>query len=145
MVDLGIGHTYREFLEIVAANRKSTPEKVNEVAQGRVWTGTQAKERSLVDGLGGLNESVKAAARRAGLPDGARVQYVEPERRGLDRYLSFFMGQLGAALRDDLGWDGLARTLAGSLPAPAPRQLGLLLEAREHPTRALAYCFCDLR
>ncbi len=145
VVDLGIGHTYREFLEIVAANRKSTPEKVNEVAQGRVWTGTQAKERSLVDGLGGLNESVKAAARRAGLPDGARVQYVEPERRGLDRYLSFFMGQLGAALRDDLGWDGLARTLAESLPAPAPRQLGLLLEAREHPTRALAYCFCDLR
>jgi len=145
IVDLGIGHTYREFLEVVAANRKSTAEKVNEVAQGRVWTGTQAKERNLVDGLGGLDEAVKSAARRAGLPDRVRVEYVEPERRGLDRYLSLFLGQLGAALRDDLGWDGLARLLTGSLPAPAPRQLKLLLEAPEHPTRALAYCFCDLR
>ena len=145
IVDLGIGHTYREFLEVVAANRKSTAEKVNEVAQGRVWTGTQAKERNLVDSLGGLDEAVKAAARRAGLPDRVRVEYVEPERRGLDRYLSLFFGQLGAALRDDLGWDGLARLLARSLPAPAPRQLKLLLEAPEHPTRALAYCFCDLR
>jgi len=145
IVDLGIGHTYREFLEVVAANRKSTAEKVNEVAQGRVWTGTQAKERNLVDGLGGLDEAVKAAARRASLPDRVRVEYVEPERRGLDRYLSLFLGQLGAALRDDLGWDGPARLLAGSLPAPAPRQLKLLLEAPEHPTRALAYCFCDLR
>ena len=145
IVDLGIGHTYREFLEVVAANRKSTAEKVNEVAQGRVWTGTQAKERNLVDGLGGLDEAVKAAARRAGLPDRPRVEYVEPERRGLDRYLSLFLGQLGAALRDDFGWDGLARLLTGSLAGPAPRQLRLLLEAPEHPTRALAYCFCDLR
>ncbi|HJW52604.1 MAG TPA: signal peptide peptidase SppA [Burkholderiaceae bacterium] len=145
IVDLGIGHTYREFLEVVAANRKSTAEKVNEVAQGRVWTGTQAKERNLVDGLGGLDEAVKSAAHRAGLPDRVRVEYVEPERRGLDRYLSLFLGQLGAELRDDLGWDGLARLLTGSLPPPAPRQLKLLLEAPEHPTRALAYCFCDLR
>ncbi|HTN49360.1 MAG TPA: signal peptide peptidase SppA [Burkholderiaceae bacterium] len=145
VVDLGVGNTYREFLGVVAENRKSTPERINEVAQGRVWTGAQAKDRNLVDGLGGLSEAVKSAARRAELPDGARVEYIEPEPRGLDRYLSLFMGQMGAALRDDFGWDGLARSLTATLPARAPRQLSLLLEAGEHPTRALAYCFCDLR
>ena len=144
VVDLGVGHTYQEFLGVVSANRKSTPEQVNEVAQGRVWTGAQAKERNLVDGLGGLSEALKAAARRAELPDGARVEYIEPEPRGLDRYLSLFMGQIGAALRDDFGWDSLARMLSATLPRQTERQLNLLLEARDHPTRVLAHCFCDL-
>ena len=74
-----------------------------------------------------------------------RVEYIEHAPRGIDRYLALFFGQLGASLRDDLGWDGLARALAGSLPARAPQELRLVLEAREHPTRSLAYCFCAVR
>ena len=145
VIEASIGHTYRGFLDVVATNRKSTPEKINEVAQGRVWTGAQAKERGLVDDLGGMDLALKSAARRAGLGESYRVEYIEHAPRGIDRYLSLFFGQLGAALRDDLGWDGLARALAGSLPARAPQELRMVLQAREHPTRSLAYCFCDAR
>jgi protease-4 len=145
VIEASIGHTYRGFLDVVATNRKSTPEKINEVAQGRVWTGAQAKERGLVDDLGGMDLALKSAARRAGLSESYRVEYIEHAPRGIDRYLSLFFGQLGAALRDDLGWDGLARALAGSLPARAPQELRMVLQAREHPTRSLAYCFCDAR
>jgi protease-4 len=145
VVEAGIGHTYRQFLEVVAAQRKSTPEKINEVAQGRVWTGAQAHERGLIDRLGGLDEAIQAAAQRASLGDAFRVEYLEHAPRGLDRYLSLFFGQLGGALRDELGWDVLARSLAGTLVPQAPRELHLLLQAGEQPTRPLSYCFCALR
>jgi protease-4 len=145
VIEAGIGHTYSEFLDVVATSRRSTPEKINEVAQGRVWSGAQAKERGLVDSVGGLDLAVKSAARRAGLGDGFRVEYLEHEPRGLDRYLALFFGQLGATLRDDFGWDALARALTGTLAPRAPLELRLLLEAKDRPMRALSYCFCEVR
>jgi protease-4 len=144
ILDSSIGHTYRQFLDVVATQRKSTPEKINEIAQGRVWTGAQAKERGLVDGLGGIDMAVKNAAQRAALAEGYRVEYLEREQRGLDRYLNLFFGQVAVALRDQLGFDGLARSLLGGLPAVQP-ELSLLVQAREQPGQPLAYCFCTLR
>ena len=145
VVQASVGHTYREFLSIVAANRKSTPEKINEVAQGRVWTGAQAKERGLVDAAGGLDLAIKSAAKRAGLGEDYRVEYVERPPRGLDRYLSLFFGGLSTVLRDTFGSDTLAKVLAGVLSPPTTRELRLLIDARENPTQSLAYCFCVLR
>jgi protease IV len=145
VVEASVGHTYREFLDVVAASRKSTAEKINEVAQGRVWTGAQAKERGLVDEVGGLDAALKSAARRASLGETFRVEYIEHEPRGLDRYLALFFGHLGAAVRDELGWNGLAQALVGALPPRAPRELSLLLNARDLPTRAWSYCFCEVR
>ncbi len=145
VIEAGIGHTYSEFLDVVATSRKSTPEKINEVAQGRVWSGAQARERGLVDSVGGLDLAVKSAARRAGLGESFRVEYLEHEPRGLDRYLALFFGQISATLRDDLGWDTLARALTGTLAPRAPRELRLLLEAKDQPMRALSYCFCEVR
>ena len=46
---------YDQFVEKVATSRRSTPEKIDAMAQGRVWTGRQAKDRGLVDALGGLD------------------------------------------------------------------------------------------
>jgi protease-4 len=145
VIEAGIGHTYNEFLDVVATNRKSTPDKINEVAQGRVWSGAQARERGLVDSVGGLDLAIKSAARRAGLGDSFRIEYIEHEPRGLDRYLALFFGQLGATLRDDFGWDTLARALTGTLAPRAPLELRLLLEAKDQPMRALSYCFCAIR
>ncbi len=145
VIEAGIGHTYSEFLDVVANNRRSTPEKINEVAQGRVWSGAQARERGLIDSVGGLDLAVKSAARRAGLGDSFRIEYLEHEPRGLDRYLALFFGQLGATLRDDFGWDTLARALTGTLAPRAPLELRLLLEAKDQPMRALSYCFCAVR
>lgn len=145
VLEVSVGHTYREFLDVVSSARKSTPEKINEVAQGRVWTGAQARERGLVDVLGGLDVAVKSAAGRASLGGEYRVEYIEREPRGLDRYLAMFFGRFGAVLRDELGWDGVARALLGALPPRAPRELALLLQSKDQPARVLSYCFCEIR
>src|SRR5476651_2070897 len=51
VIQASINHIYAEFTGKAAQARKTTPEKINEVAQGRVWTGAQAKDRGLVDKL----------------------------------------------------------------------------------------------
>lgn len=65
---------YESFLQRVASGRKMSRDEVHEVAQGRVWTGAQAKERGLVDALGGLEQALAEARRRAGLPSDAPVR-----------------------------------------------------------------------
>ena len=56
---------YDQFVEKVAESRHSTPEKIDALAQGRVWTGRQAKQNGLVDELGGLDRAVAIAKQRA--------------------------------------------------------------------------------
>ena len=75
---------YENFVEKVAESRKTTPEKIDAVAQGRVWTGRQAREHGLVDALGGLDVAVRIAKERAHIPADEDVQLVAyPARRSL--------------------------------------------------------------
>jgi protease-4 len=66
---------YKQFLSIVAKARKSTPEKINEVAQGRVWIGEDALKFGLVDKLGSLSQAMDSAAKLAKLGDDYKVRY----------------------------------------------------------------------
>lgn len=59
--------TYEDFLKKVALGRDKTRDQVHEIAQGRVWPGTKAKEIGLVDDLGGLDRAIAAAAKMAGV------------------------------------------------------------------------------
>jgi protease-4 len=71
---------YGEFVAKVAEGRKLTPEKVEEIAQGRVWSGAEALAIGLVDELGGLNEAMSYAAEKAGLVGNYRtVEYPRPK------------------------------------------------------------------
>jgi protease-4 len=140
-----ISSNYRQFVDLVAERRKSTPEKINEVAQGRVWTGSQAKDRGLVDTLGGFDAALKSAAKRAGLGESFRVEYIEHEPRGLNRYLSLLFGRVAATLRDEFGWDLAARLLLAAGDMEVGRDLQLLIDARKDPLAAISYCFCELR
>lgn len=63
----GVDNIYQRFLELVANARDSSPEKVNTIAQGRVWTGNAALQLGLVDNLGHLDDAIAAAAKRAEL------------------------------------------------------------------------------
>ncbi len=75
---------YENFVEKVAESRKTTPEKIDALAQGRVWTGRQARERGLVDARGGLDVAVRIAKERAHIPASEDVQLVAyPARRSL--------------------------------------------------------------
>ena len=98
---------YRNFLTKVAESRKSTPEAIHAVAQGRVWTGRQALGHGLVDALGGLDAAVALAKEKAKIPANEDVQLVVyPERRGLLDALSEQFGGAGTA--------GLWSMLAGT-------------------------------
>jgi protease IV len=59
---------YDEFVPKVAAGRGRDREYIDSIAQGRVWTGAQAKENGLVDDLGGLDKAVETARELAGIP-----------------------------------------------------------------------------
>jgi protease IV len=67
---------YDGFVEKVAQSRHPTPEKIDAIAQGRVWTGQQAKENGLVDSLGGLDTAVAIAKQRAKLAADTEVELV---------------------------------------------------------------------
>jgi protease-4 len=60
---------YQRFIERVAQGRKMEPDAVEKVAQGRVWAGTTAKDLGLVDQIGNLQDTIRAAAEQADLKD----------------------------------------------------------------------------
>ena len=90
----GIEHVYDTFKARVAEGRNMSLEEVEEIAQGRVWTGKQALENGLVDGLGGFEQALEAAARLAELEEYNLISYpkIEPE---FDDFLSV-MGPFGS-------------------------------------------------
>jgi protease-4 len=67
---------YDTFVEKAAAGRNTTPERIDAVGQGRVWTGKQAKQIGLVDELGGLDRALVLAKQRAKLSPDADVELV---------------------------------------------------------------------
>src|SRR5690606_32253468 len=77
IVQSSVENTYRRFLGVVSTNRNISIDAADEAGQGRPWSGATAKELNLVDHLGGLNEAVAAAARRAKLEE-YRVVHVDP-------------------------------------------------------------------
>ena len=68
--------TYDTFVEKAAQGRNTTPEKIDAIGQGRVWTGRQAKELGLVDELGGLDRAVALAKQRAKIAQDTEVELV---------------------------------------------------------------------
>ncbi len=70
-----IDRIYDDFIERVSKGRKMPVEKVHNIAQGRVWTGKRAHAIGLVDGVGGLDRAISAAARRAGLERYRVIEY----------------------------------------------------------------------
>lgn len=95
-------HTYEAFLERVAQGRKMERDAVHEIAQGRVWTGVAAKERGLIDELGGLEQAL-AAARELGNIDAKLGLEVYPGDPTLKDLLGSFeqIGAVQAGVRAD--------------------------------------------
>jgi protease-4 len=83
-IDEQLQSTYELFLSRVAEGRHSTPAKIDTMAQGRVWTGRQAKDLGLVDELGGLDAAVQVARDRAKIDPKKTIQLVVyPARRSV--------------------------------------------------------------
>ncbi|MCF6226642.1 MAG: signal peptide peptidase SppA [Xanthomonadales bacterium] len=86
---------YDDFLQRVASARNMTIEEVNEVAQGRVWTGEQALARGLIDQLGGLSTAIGAAALLVDEGAGLEIEYQEPK---LSTFEEFLLGMTTSAI-----------------------------------------------
>lgn len=133
---------YGEFIGKVAKARGKTPEEIDAIAQGRVWSGAQAKERGLVDKLGGLEDAIAAAASRAKLGTGYQVRYVERELSAWERLaLSFSNSE---AMVRVARWAGFSLP-PGLVNASDLRQLAGIAESlRGKRYGAFAHCFCEL-
>jgi protease-4 len=84
---------YKQFVAKVAAARGKTPEEINAIAEGRVWTGRQASQNGLVDALGGLETAVAIAKDKAGIDADDSVQLVVyPEPKTFYEMVSEFSG-----------------------------------------------------
>jgi len=72
-----VDRVYNTFTDRVAKGRSMNVADVDSVGQGRVWTGSQALERGLIDGIGDLDRAIQAAATKAELKDYSVVDYPE--------------------------------------------------------------------
>jgi protease-4 len=119
-VEASMQAVYDEFVERAAESRHSTPERIDAIAQGRVWTGRQAQGNGLVDRLGGLAVAVAAAKERAGIPPAEEVELVVyPPHRSLYEVLSEqFQSPAEAASPD--------ASVAAWLSAAGPRERRML-------------------
>lgn len=103
---------YRRFLQVVADGRNMSLDRVEAVAAGRVWSGRAARERGLVDDLGGLADAIRHAQRLAGLEGRpVRVRVAPQKRKGLPRALRKLSPGAGADAAPRSPWSWLPRDL----------------------------------
>jgi protease-4 len=151
VVQASINHIYDEFTAKAAIARRTTPEKIDAVGQGRVWTGAQAKERGLVDRLGSYGDALQSAAKRANLGSDFRVAYAERpdtlfermlERLGLSEAQALTVQVKLGLLPADLSLEALP---AGAVAGVA-KDLGWLSElaSRRQPFAAVTHCLCEI-
>ncbi|MBI2380997.1 MAG: signal peptide peptidase SppA [Gammaproteobacteria bacterium] len=144
VIQLTINHGYQEFLELVAKGRNKTPQEVDAIAQGRVWIGSKALELGLVDRLGGLEDAIESAAKRAHLED-YDVRYLEKELSPKERFLRSLTSKASAfiepgSLRQSTQPMGTATRLFFDLKS----QVESLLSWND-PQHAYVHCLCEVR
>jgi protease-4 len=145
LIQSSINHIYSDFTTKAAAARKMPVAAVDAVAQGRVWTGAQAKERGLVDRLGSYNDALASAAARAKLGKDFRVAYVERQGNPFERLLQSFgvSTEMAVNIQVKLGvLDGLP---TGAATAVA-KDMAFLSDMadRKKPFAAVTHCMCEL-
>jgi protease-4 len=139
-----VRHVYREFVGKVAEHRKKSFDEIDASARGRVWVGSEALSRGLVDKLGNLDDAIASAAELAGLEKGAYgIERIEPQL-GLSEQLALEFAMTAApamkALSSVPGWqDTVSRWLETAMSPLA------YLARWNDPRGIYAYCFCDTR
>lgn len=143
-----INHGYEEFLVRVSKARKMSRDDVDKIARGRVWSGADAKERGLVDKLGGLQDAIASAAQKAKLGKTYQVTYVEKEQSLKEKLMA------GLSIRATRVAAAFGYTLTPS-PEPAAGAGAAILRAVadeadrlsvwNDPRGIYAHCFCEVK
>ncbi|EOG6506898.1 signal peptide peptidase SppA [Salmonella enterica subsp. enterica serovar Typhimurium] len=136
MMQLSIEYGYKRFITLVADARKRTPEQIDKIAQGHVWTGEDAKANGLVDSLGDFDYAVAKAAELAKLKQW-HLDYYQDEPTVLDMVMDSMTGSVRAMLPE---------TIQAMLPAPlvsaanTVKAEGDKLAAFNDPQNRYAFC-----
>lgn len=145
LLRLSVAGIYSQFVERVAESRGMTIEEADSVAQGRVYSGREARERGLVDELGGLEDAIAAAAGLAGIDeDAVVVEYIERELTFAQRVALQFANSTGPVAVLAHRW--LAGQRAEHIEALIERvNAGLKpFEAFGDPRGLVLHCFCEV-
>jgi len=103
VIQTSIESGYRRFVNLVSSARKLTPERVNEIAQGRVWDGGSAHQLGLIDAFGGIDDAIAEAARRAKLdPSADHAVWLDKEPGWPEALASMFGAEEEATTSTDL-------------------------------------------
>ncbi|EGB1264750.1 signal peptide peptidase SppA [Salmonella enterica] len=136
MMQLSIEYGYKRFITLVADARKRTPEQIDKIAQGHVWTGEDAKANGLVDSLGDFDDAVAKAAELAKLKQW-HLDYYQDEPTVLDMVMDSMTGSVRAMLPE---------AIQAMLPAPlvsaanTAKAEGDKLAAFNDPQNRYAFC-----
>jgi len=136
MMQLSIESGYKRFITLVAQSRHSTPEQVDKIAQGHVWTGQDAKANGLVDSLGDFDDAVAKAAQLAKLKQW-HIDYYQEEPTLFNSVIDSLSGSVRAALPE---------ALQAYLPAPLVSAANVVkaegdkLAAFNDPQNRYAFC-----
>lgn len=139
-----IQHGYDQFIDLVASSRDLDVETVDRHAQGRVWSGADALDKSLVDHLGDFDAAVAAAARLAELDEESAATRLIADDPSLEaQLLAGFMSRVTPLLGRGADSRPVATSLAARTEAwwhAQARELALL----DDPLGQYAYCFCEV-
>ena len=136
MMQLSIESGYKRFLSIVSQSRNKTPEQIDRIAQGHVWTGQDAKANGLVDALGDFDDAVAKAAELAKLKQW-HIDYYQDEPTFFDQVVTSMSASVRAAM---------PTALQAYLPAPLAPIAGVVkaesdkLAAFNDPQNRYAFC-----
>jgi protease-4 len=145
LLQAGVDHSYAEFLKRVGTGRHQSTEAIDQIAQGRVWAGSDALRLRLIDRVGTYQDALQAAAKRAKMGKGYEVRLIEPEL-GFTEQLLLSMRSNGMRVYRALGMGGgtYAAVAARVSPQLQPLERELIRWQRfaAVPNHTLAYCFC---
>ena len=142
LIQAAIGHGYDEFLARVAAGRKRKRDEIDQIAQGRVWSGTDAKRLGLVDSLGGFDAALQAAARLAKIDkDKFDADYLEPDKSWAQELALELKSVAASAFIGKSSLTPTERALQHFDPLARELERWTRMHAVNH---LYAYCFCAL-
>ncbi len=145
LIQSSINHVYSEFTTKAAAARKTTAAKIDEVGQGRVWTGAQAKERGLVDRLGNYRDALDSAAKRAKMGADYRVAYVERPISKVERFLNMMGASTVQAVNIQVKLGLIDAALPAGPAAQVMEDMAFLKDVADgrKPFAAVTHCLCS--
>ena len=138
-MELTVGRTYKDFISLVARARNLPVDRVQALAQGRVYTGRQAQSAGLVDSIGGMTEALNQAAQLAKIDGVAPIYWIEEEPGSLE----VLLGQLAVQMQSMFAESAVSWIPSSvRMSAMATQEVQSLSQLVKTPGESITHCLC---